>query len=42
MLTDSITENLDQAKSKVDWEKVIEKGERVTVNSYISSIVKDI
>ena len=32
MLADSISENLSIAKTKVEWDKTIEKGERVTVN----------
>lgn len=38
----SINENLEVAKQKVEWDKQMEKGERVSTNAHILSIVKDL
>lgn len=36
----SITENLSNAK-KIEWDKQIQKGEKVTVNPYMIAIIDD-
>ena len=38
----SISDNLEHNKAKIEWDKVIEKGERVTVNEYMIGIIKDL
>jgi len=42
MLTDSISENFQEAKTKVEWDKQIEKGSKIAANPYMLNIVKDI
>ena len=31
----SIQENCEEAKTKVEWDKALEKGDRVAVNQYM-------
>jgi len=38
----SIQENCEEAKTKVEWDKALEKGDRVAVNQYMQSISKDL
>ena len=42
MLTDSVGDNFEEAKAKVEWDKQIEKGSKIAANPYMLSIVKDI
>ncbi|CDW75065.1 UNKNOWN [Stylonychia lemnae] len=42
MVTDSIQDNCDEAKGKIEWDKQLEKGDKVAVNPYIQSISKDV
>jgi len=40
MLIDSISDNLAEAK-KIDWEKQINKGDKVAPNGYMMSMIDD-
>eukprot|EP00347_Sterkiella_histriomuscorum_P013600 403364097 len=42
ILTDNIYEHCKDSKDTIDWDKALEKGDKVGVNSYMLNIVKDI
>ena len=42
ILTTTIAKYIEEGKSKVEWDKPLEKGDRVVVNQYMQNIVKDI
>jgi hypothetical protein len=37
-----LTDNLASTKNKVEWDKPMEKGEKIIVNQYMQSIAKDV